>query len=76
LLHARSCGVLRVDLSARPHLDNAIALNRDRAIFDHAALGILGDDVARAPDEVDIVYGSPLLRREFATDEQNRDRDT
>ena len=46
-------GILRVDFRARSDVDNAIAQNRDGAVFDHAALRVLGDDVAGAPDEVD-----------------------
>ena len=41
-----------IDFGARADGDDMIADNGDGSIFDHAALGVHGDDVARAPDPI------------------------
>ena len=60
--------ILRVDFPARSDVDNVIAQNRDRAIFDYTALRVLGDHVAGGPDEVDGTAGWLLRRKRGATE--------
>ena len=61
--------VFSCDLGGGTDFDNAVSADGDGSVFDHASLGVFGDDVARGPDDVD-----GLLRRQTSAKEQ-RDGD-
>ena len=57
--------IASVDIDLGSDVYNMIARHRDGSIFDHAALGVHGDDVAAAPDGVDwsLTAGGPCRRQ-------------
>jgi hypothetical protein len=69
-------GILPLDLGARPDLENALPLNGDGSIFDHAALRIFGHDVAGAPDQVDRSPAGRLLGWQQAAKQQRASGDS
>ena len=66
--------ILPKELRRGSDLDNAVAPYGDGSVFDHPALRIFGDDVARAPDNIHRLLLRRLGRQACAKEQRDGDR--